>query len=60
MVNYFDCKKVMVGDGDVTLPRIIGYMFLTNPELVPLDAKKWIENENIWLQRASDIVSTKI
>jgi 3-methyladenine DNA glycosylase AlkD len=44
---------------DVLSPRIIGYMFLTNPELVPLYAEKWIENENIWLQRAAILYQLK-
>ena len=44
---------------DVLSPRIIGYMFLTNHELVPLYADKWIENENIWLQRAAILYQLK-
>lgn len=44
---------------DVLSPRIFGYMFLTNPELVPLYAEKWIENENIWLQRAAILYQLK-
>jgi 3-methyladenine DNA glycosylase AlkD len=44
---------------DVLSPRIMGYMFLTNHELVPLYANKWIENENIWLQRAPILYQLK-
>ena len=44
---------------DVLSPHIFGYMFLTNPELVPLYAEKWIENENIWLQRAAILYQLK-
>lgn len=38
---------------DVLSPHIFGYLFLTNPEIIPLYADKWIESENIWLQRAA-------
>lgn len=34
-------------------------MFLTNHELVPLYTDKWIENENIWLQRAAILYQLK-
>ncbi|RHW32760.1 DNA alkylation repair protein [Lysinibacillus yapensis] len=44
---------------DVLSPHIFGYMFLKNDELVPLYAEKWIEDENIWLQRAAILYQLK-
>lgn len=44
---------------DVLSPHIFGYMFLNHPELVPLYADKWIENENFWLQRAAILFQLK-
>lgn len=44
---------------DTLSPRIIGYLFSTHSELIPLYADKWIENENIWLQRAAILYQLK-
>ncbi|PIC63837.1 DNA alkylation repair protein [Sporosarcina sp. P13] len=44
---------------DVLSPNIFGYMFLTNPETIPIYADKWIESENIWLQRSAILYQLK-
>lgn len=44
---------------DVLSPHIIGYLFLTNEELVPLYVDQWIEDDNIWLQRAAILYQLK-
>jgi 3-methyladenine DNA glycosylase AlkD len=44
---------------DVLSPRIFGYMFLTDHELIPMYADRWIENENIWLQRTAILYQLK-
>ena len=46
-------KKSWWDTVDVLSPHIIGYMFSNNEELIDLYAEKWIEDENIWLQRAA-------
>ncbi|WP_087972477.1 DNA alkylation repair protein [Oceanobacillus rekensis] len=38
---------------DVLSPHIMGYMFSNNDELIHSFADKWIEDENIWLQRSA-------
>ena len=44
---------------DVLSPHVMGYMFSTYPKLIPQYSEQWIENENIWLQRAAgDFIST--
>lgn len=44
---------------DVLSPNIFGSMFLTNPEIAPLYADKWINSENIWLQRTAILYQLK-
>ena len=44
---------------DTLSPRIIGYMFSTYPDLIPLYADKWIEDTNIWLQRSAILYQLK-
>lgn len=38
---------------DVLSPHIMGYMFSKDSELIHSFADKWIEDENIWLQRSA-------
>ncbi|WP_077622635.1 DNA alkylation repair protein [Sediminibacillus massiliensis] len=38
---------------DVLSPHIMGYLFRTYPELIPLYADKWIMDANFWLQRSA-------
>ncbi|MGG3449877.1 DNA alkylation repair protein [Domibacillus aminovorans] len=38
---------------DVLSPHLMGYMFSTYPKLIPQYSEQWIEDENIWLQRAA-------
>nr|WP_279663753.1 DNA alkylation repair protein [Ectobacillus ponti] len=46
-------KKSWWDTVDVLSPHIIGYMFSNNRELVLSFADKWIDDENIWLQRSA-------
>ncbi|OKL36908.1 DNA alkylation repair protein [Domibacillus mangrovi] len=38
---------------DVLSPHVMGYMFSTYPKLIPQYSEQWIDDENIWLQRAA-------
>ncbi|AKP47401.1 DNA alkylation repair enzyme [Bacillus smithii] len=38
---------------DVLSPHIMGYLFQTYPELISRYPDRWIESENIWLQRSA-------
>ncbi|WNQ12172.1 DNA alkylation repair protein [Paenibacillus aurantius] len=44
---------------DFLSPHIMGYLFRTYPELIPLHADRWIEDENFWLQRAAILYQLK-
>ncbi len=44
---------------DVLSPHIMGYMFSIQPELIPSFADKWIEDDNIWLQRSAILYQLK-
>jgi 3-methyladenine DNA glycosylase AlkD len=38
---------------DILSSRILGYLFLTYPELIPQYPEKWIKDDNFWLQRSA-------
>jgi 3-methyladenine DNA glycosylase AlkD len=46
-------KKSWWDTVDVLSPHIMGDIFLRNSELVPAFPDKWIEDDNIWLQRSA-------
>lgn len=46
-------KKSWWDTVDVLSPHIFGYLFSVNSELIDSYAEKWIEDENIWLQRSA-------
>lgn len=46
-------KKSWWDTVDVLSPHIMGDIFLRNSELVPTFPDKWIEDDNIWLQRSA-------
>lgn len=46
-------KKSWWDTVDVLSPHIMGYMFSNNGELILSFADKWIDDENIWLQRTA-------
>ncbi|WP_096200277.1 DNA alkylation repair protein [Bacillus sp. FJAT-45350] len=46
-------KKSWWDTVDVLSPHIMGYMFSNNRDLILAFADKWIEEDNIWLQRSA-------
>ncbi|GAE27724.1 DNA alkylation repair enzyme [Halalkalibacter wakoensis JCM 9140] len=46
-------KKSWWDTVDVLSPHIMGYLFSNHKELIPAFADKWIEDDNIWLQRSA-------
>jgi 3-methyladenine DNA glycosylase AlkD len=52
-------KKSWWDTVDVLSPHIMGYMFSIHGELIQSYADKWIEDENIWLQRSAILYQLK-
>lgn len=52
-------KKSWWDTVDVLSPDIMGYMFSNDDELIHSFADKWIEDENIWLQRSAILYQLK-
>ena len=44
---------------DFISPKLVGYVFKTNPELIPTYTDKWIESDNFWLQRSAILFQLK-
>jgi 3-methyladenine DNA glycosylase AlkD len=57
--EYFITNKSWWDTIDLIVPKGLGEHFKIYPQIIPATVDKWIESENIWLQRASILFQLK-